>query len=63
MLIIVSSSGKNFLSRFEYDAQKDDSEKYCGFYHHSNVLKHKNEKEGVGFIIRTPSLRLLRQET
>lgn len=21
----------------------DDSEEYCGFYHHSNVVEHKNE--------------------
>ena len=23
----------------------DDSEEYCGFYHHSNVVEHKNEGE------------------
>lgn len=36
MLVIVSSQSKNF-SSFGYDAQKDDYEEYCGFYHHSNV--------------------------
>lgn len=38
---------------------QDDSEEYCGFYHHSNVVEHKSLKEGVGLLIRTPSLRLL----
>ena len=33
MLVIVSSQRNNFISSFEYDAQKDDSGEYCGFYH------------------------------
>ena len=45
LLVIVSSQRNNFLSSFGYDAQRDDSEEYCGFYHHSNVVEHKNEGE------------------
>ena len=37
LLVIVSSQRINFLSSFEYNALRDDSEEYCGFYHHSNV--------------------------
>ena len=45
LLVIVSSQSKNFLSNFGYDSQKDDFEGYCEFYHHSNVVEHKNEGE------------------
>ena len=41
MLVIVRFVKDNFLSGFI----QDDSEEYCGFYHHSNVVEHKNEGE------------------
>ena len=34
-----------FLVVFDTMHPKDDSEEYCGFYHHSNVVEHKNEGE------------------
>ena len=45
LLVIVSSSSKNFLLVLDTRHQKDDSEEYCGFYHNSNVVEHKNEGE------------------
>ena len=58
--VIVRFVKNHFLVVLGIKKIQDDSGECCGFYHHSNVLKHKNEKEGVGFIILTPSLRLLR---
>lgn len=37
LLVIVSSQSKNFLVVLDTMHPKDDSEEYCGFYHHSNV--------------------------
>ena len=45
LLVIVSSQSKNFLVVLDTMHPKDDSEEYCGFYHHSNVVEHKNEGE------------------
>ena len=51
--VIVRFVKNHFLVVLGIKKIQDDSGECCGFYHHSNVLKHKNEKEGVGFIIRT----------
>ena len=45
LLVIVSSSSKKFLVVLDAMHPEDDSGEYCGFYHHSNVVEHKNEGE------------------
>ena len=36
---------KKFLVVLDAMHPEDDSVEYCGFYHHSNVVEHKNEGE------------------
>ena len=45
LLVIVSSSSKKFLVVLDAMHPEDDSGEYCGFYHHSNMVEHKNEGE------------------
>jgi len=43
LLVIVRAVKNHFLVVLYIKKVQDDSEEYCGFYHHSNVVKHKNE--------------------